>query len=345
MTAEWDKLAQAIAASRAEVLAHAPDAQTAAEGEAYVARVAAVSLGANVLGHLSSAGGLGQAQPCYGGPNPDYIMRHCGIDPADHYRLTGSLDASERVGVGLYKLGPHGESIEVGYTAFDRSNCALDGSFALDLAADASGPGAMAIPPEARILLMRTLHRKRGAPPARLDLAGGNPPRGLGLMTGTVDGALARASGNVAAVIRQFLVWTRLTSARPNEIGDPPPELAAEVQGDRDTHYYLGYYQLGEHEHLQVTMPRGLPGYWSLHAYNHWLEWLQSEGIHDANAKVDTDGRVRVRIGPDVPAGVINRIDTLGRRRGILICRIIGAAERQPIIASVVRAADISQQS
>ncbi|HEY0959345.1 MAG TPA: hypothetical protein VGE05_08750 [Novosphingobium sp.] len=337
LSESWTKLAETIEIARAEVAALAPDAATAAEGEAYVARVVAVSLGANVLGHLFADGGLGRALPCYGGPNPDYIMQHSGIDPTVRYRLTGRLNGSERVGVGLYAIGARGETLEVGYRAFDADNCDAEGGFTLDLAPDASGREEMAVPPEARILLMRTLHRASGEQPARLMLEGGSPQRGLALVTGTPQGALQRAAGNVLGVIRQFLVWTRVTSAKPNRLDDPPPELAAEVQGDRDTHYYLGYYDLADGEYLEVAMPAELPGYWSLHAYNHWLEWLQSDGVHDRNARSDADGRIRVAIGSDVPAGLPNRIDTLGRRRGMLICRIIGAAERSIPVARVVR--------
>jgi hypothetical protein len=66
-----------------------------------------------------------------------------------------------------------------------------------------------------------------------------------------------------------------------------------------------------------------------LHAYNHWCESLPGADAHDLNATPDADGRIRVRIGPAVPATLNNRVDTLGRRRGALIFRAIGAATRQ----------------
>lgn len=320
----WSKLAAAAAAARAEVLAAAPDAETAAEGEAYIARVVAASLGATVLGHLFAAGNLGRALPTYGGPNPDYIMQHAGIDPALPYRLEGRLNGSERVGVGLYAVGTRGETIERGYTAFDSSNCAPDGSFTLALSPDGSVPGSFAIPPDVRILLMRTLHRNSGAQAAQLLLRGGTQLQGLSLVTGTPEGALGRAAGNITNSVHQFLAWTQATSANPNRLAAPPPGLAEQVQGDRDTQYYLGYYLLEQGEWLEVTIPGNLPGYWSLHAYNHWCEGLQTQGAHDRNAKPDGDGRIRVRVGPNVPEGLANRIDTLRRRRGVLICRIIG---------------------
>jgi hypothetical protein len=76
-------------------------------------------------------------------------------------------------------------------------------------------------------------------------------------------------------------------------------------------------------------LPQGLQGYWSLHAYNHWCEALPGAGLHDLNAIADADGRIRIRIGANVPADLNNRVDTLGRQRGALIYRHIGGATKE----------------
>jgi hypothetical protein len=138
------------------------------------------------------------------------------------------------------------------------------------------------------------------------------------------------AARNLVATVRQFLEWTRVTSANPNAFAAAPEHMAAAVQGDPDTAYYLGYYQLGQGEWLEAVMPEGTGGYWSVHAYNHWTENLQTQGAHDRNARAGADGRVRLAIGPDLPADLPNRIDTAGRRRGMLICRIIGSPVSAP---------------
>ena len=249
---------------------------------------------------------------------PDYRIAAAPIDPHGRSRLEGRLNESERVGVGLYALGANAAPLEVGYAAFDRGNSDADGSFRLDIAAEAAGDGTLAIPPEARILITRTLHRTGGQ------------------AASLAEGALARAAQGLVAGVREYLKWTRAVVAKPNRLDVAPPELAATAQGDRDTHYYLGYFDLAEGEWLEVTMPHDLPGYWSLHAYNHWFEALQTTGAHDRNTAPESDGRIRVNLGPAVPSECTNRIDTLGRTRGALICRVIGAREVSVPAARVV---------
>jgi hypothetical protein len=328
MSGSWEALQAAIAEARTLVAAQAPDETVAAEGEAYVARVLAAGLGGAVLGHLFQENGLGRALPVYGGPNPHYLMRHAGVDPGGRYRLEGRLNGSERVGVGLYRPGAAGGTpIEVGYAAFDAASCDAGGRFALDLAADAKGPGALAIRPDARILLIRVLHRDPTAEPASLQLSGGQPARGLALMTGSPEGALGFVAHGLLANVRQYLQWTAAVRVHPNRFASPPPELAEAAQGDPDTRYYLGSFDLDEGQWLEATMPKNVSGYWSVHAYNFWFEHLQTPGAHDRNCQPDADGRIRVAIGPQPPKDATNRIDTLRRRRGALICRIIGAGD------------------
>jgi hypothetical protein len=326
MSDGWEALNAAVAEARALIAAEAPDAAVAAEGEAYVTRVLAAALGSAVLGHLFVEDGLSRALPTYGGPNPHYVMRHAAIDPAGSYRLKGRLNGSERVGVGLYRPGANGGTpIEVGYVAFEPGDCDARGGFALDLSAGAGRPRGLAIPPEARILLIRILHRDPAAEPARLRLSGGAPARDLALMTGSPQGALGVVAFMLRSNVRQYLQWTAAVLRHPNRFESAPPELAEGVQGDPDTQYFLGGFDLAEDEWLAVTMPADLSGYWSVHAYNYWFEHLQTPGVHDRNARADPGGRVRIAIGPAPPKDAANRIDTLGRRRGALICRIIGA--------------------
>jgi hypothetical protein len=338
MSAGWDAIDKAVAEAQREVAAHAPDADVAAEGKAYVMRVVASSLTDAFLGHLFLENGLGRALPTRGGPNPHYAMASARIDPARRYRFEGQLNDSERVGVGLYSLGENGAPLEVGYAAFDRTNSDADGRFSLDITSDASGPGRLSIPPQCRVLVTRTLHRDPGGKRARLSLFGGEQVTGLALATGTSEGALARAAQTVVSSVREYLKWTRVAASKPNRFDIPAPELAATVQGDRDTSYYLGYFDLGPGEWLEVCLPDEPPGYWSINIYNHWFESLQVDGVHDRNALKDSDGAVRVQIGPCVPGKLANRIDTMGRTRGALICRIIGARKASMPEARLIRA-------
>lgn len=319
----WEALSAAVASARELIAAQAPDAETAAEGEAYVTRVMTAGLGGAVLGHLFRQDGLSRALPCYGGPNPDYIMRFAPVDAANSYRLEGRLNGSERVGVGLYSYGPNGAPLEAGYAAFDRSNTAADGSFALDI----GGDGGLPIAEGTRVMLTRTLHRDPDHDPAHLRFSGGGEAGGLALAMGSNDAALAFVAHSLLNNVREYLKWTAAACAYRNRLDSALAELTETVQGDRDTQYFLGGFDLAESEWLEVTMPAEIGGYWSLHAYNYWYEHLQTAGAHDRNAMRDADGRVRIAVGPNPPASAANRIDTLGRRKGAFVCRIIGTGD------------------
>lgn len=323
MTDGWDVLNTTITEVRALVAAEAPDPEVAAEGEAYVTRVVTAALSGAVMGHRHIQGGLATALPVYGGPNPDYIMRHAMVSPDGRYRLEGRLNGSERVGVGLYTTGPNGAPLIAGYTAFDRSNCGPEGTLSLDIAADASGPGTLAIPAGARILMFRVLHRDN-SPPAQLDLTGAPPQRGPTLVGGSNDAALAHVANMVRSNVTEYLKWMVAARNLPNQLDAAPAELADTVVGDAGTQYFLGGFDLGEGEWLEVTLPASLSGYWSLHAYNFWYEHLITPGAHDRNAVASEDGMIRIAVGPELPADAVNRIDTLGRRRGAFVCRIVG---------------------
>lgn len=319
----WQALNAAVAEARALVAAQAPDLTTAAEGEAYVSRVVTAALAAVFMGHRLVENGLAMPLPVHGGPNPDYIMRHSAIDEAGCYRLEGRLNGSERIGVGIYTIGRNGAPLIAGYAAIDRGTCDADGAFMLDIAAGLSGTGTLAIPEGARILMVRVLHRD-GSPPAHLNFSGGASLRGPSLVTGSNDGALAFAANTLRANVAEYMKWVVAARDRPNRLSAAPTELAETVIGDPDTQYFLGGFDLAQGEWLEIVMPAGLTGYWSLHAYNVWYEHLVTPGVHDRNASPSADGTVVIAVGPDAPASAPNRIDTVGRRKGAFVCRIVG---------------------
>lgn len=330
MTTGWEALAQAVSGANVLVTDAAPDLATAAEGEAYVTRVMAAGLGGAVLGHLFQQDGLSRALPCYGGPNPDYIMRFAPVDPAGHYRIEGRLNGSERVGIGLYSYGPNGAPLIAGYAAFDASNCAADGTFALAIGDGADADGGLPILPGTRVMLVRVLHRDAERDPASLRFSGSAQGTGLALAMGSNDAALSFVANSLGNNVREYLKWTQAARALPNRLDRAPPELTATVQGDADTQYFLGSFDLAQDEWLEVTMPAGMAGYWSLHAYNVWYEHLQVPGAHDRNTAADADGRIRIAVGPALPDDASNRIDTLGRSKGAFVCRIIGSECARP---------------
>lgn len=322
VSAAWDALSRVIAEARASIGAESPDPEIAAEGEAYVARVVSAALAPSFLGHRLMEGGLSMPLPVYGGPNPDYIMRHALIDPIGRYRIEGQLNGSERVGIGLYIPGRSGAPLMAGYAVFGPATCALGGHFSLDIGPGLDGPGTLPILPGARILMFRVLHRDASTP-ARIRVHGLAEQHGPSLATGSSDGALAHVARTVQSNIAEYMKWMRAARDLPNQLAPAPGELAETVVGDADTQYFLGGFDLADGEWLEVTMPSELTGYWSLHAYNYWYEHLVTPGVHDRSAVPQADGTVRIAIGPCTPKDADNWIDTLGRSKGALVCRLV----------------------
>ena len=334
--AGWEAVNAALAAARAEVLAAAPDSAIAAEGETYVMRVLSACLNDAFLSHLFNESGLARVLPVRGGPNPDYKMAVAPLDQTRRYRLDGWLNNSERVGAGIYSFGPGGSANISSYLAIDRDSVESGGRFSVDIATDAQGPRALAIRPDARALMIRILHRDPCGAPARLVLTGGPPFSDLTLVQGTADAALRQVAQTLLRSIRIFLEWSAVTSAAVNRFHAETPSMAQTVQGDPDTIYFLASFNLKHGEWLEVTMPAGIPGYWSLHAYNYWCESLPGAGVGDNSCIAEADGTIRIDVGPTAGGDAPNRVDTQGRERGALICRFIGATQ-VTVPATVVR--------
>lgn len=295
-------------------------------------RLMTAALNDAFLPHLFRAGDLTRVLPTRGAPNPDYLMWYAGIDPSHHYRLHGCLQDSERVGIGLYRFSSAGALEIDGYAAFDPTTVGRDRWFSLNIAADVTGPESLNITPDTRALIVRILHRATNGFPAMVTLSGeGSKPA----RAGDPARKLEQAAKSTLHGVRQFLRWSELLSAAPNRLLEPPSAIAAEVQGDPDTVYRLGYFALGENERLHVKVSPGLHGYWSLYAYSHWCEVLPGAGVHDRSATADADGPVRIDIGPNPPADGVNWIDTRGRSRGVLIFRAIGDADVPTLPAEI----------
>ncbi len=325
MATGQEKLDAFLATAREEITRAAPDAATAAEGEAYLMRVLTATLTDIFLPHLQTERGLSRPLPVKGAPNPDYLLRHARVEAGREYRLEGRLNASERVGVGLYAFDAGGAALLEDYAVFNGESADAEGRFSLALGPNPE-PGGLTITPDCRVMIARILHRDPEGDPARLSFIGGDDAPGLAEPAGGAEAALERAGQMTLAGVRQFLEWSRLTSTHANAFMEPPEAIAEAARGDPDTCYFLGYYELGEGEWLDVELPDPEATYWSLHAYNHWGEPLPGAGVHDRNARAEPDGRIRVAVGPAPPGDAPNPVATRGRLRGMLIFRAVGGS-------------------
>jgi len=318
-------LPQRLAQLAEELRASAPGDQVACEADAYVLRVYAASLNDTVLAHHFMQDGLSRAIPVRGCPNPDYILRHASLNGSGSYRLSVTLNESERVGVGLYRRTDQDSLESADYRVIDADNVDSAGKFVLSIAHSPESPHSMSLSADTTILLIRILHRTEGSP-AQIRLEGDIARQDLTLAGGTPEAALSQAIQATQRSVRQFLSWSTQASSFPNQLRLGVQGLSQTLQGDPDTIYALGYFDLGENQVLKVTMPANLRGYWSLHAYNHWCEYIPGASVHDKSANSDNHSGIVAFIGPTGSGEMGNFLDTRGRAKGILIGRFMGSA-------------------
>jgi len=317
-TAGWDDLAAALAGFEAELVAQAPDAVSAADARAYVARLLTGALHDGFLAHEDTANGLKRSWARLGGPFLDYRMWQTVVEPGRDYLLTGDLADVERLGVGTYSVTPESVLLMDDYAVIRPA--AGGNAFSL-----AIGPaGALKTAPATRILMLREFLRRSGDQPARLRLtyADGTP-----LPPPASHHDLAMVAARVGAMTRQFARWSGLMAQHPNQFTTPPAELAAAYNGDAGTHYYPGYYDLADDEVLVIERPAFACATWSVTAYNHWLEPLLPPFTdlgrtddHRLGLAPEAPATIRLAAKPGAGIDIVT-----GRSRGAMLHRTLEA--------------------
>ena len=318
MTLAWDTLAGGLGAIEAELRAAAPDAATAEEVGPYIARLAVSALHDGFLAYEDMGSGLKRAWPRLGGPFLNYRMWQAPLDPARTYRLTGSLNDVERLGIGTYAVTPEGVLLLEDYTVF------RSGDFALDIGVQ----GQLKMTGTTRLLMVRELLRPPGRRAADLQLTFGD---GTPLPVPVARKDLGQAAGWVGAMARQFAQWSKRMAENPNVFTLPPAELEAAYKGDLGTLYYPGYYDLAEDEVLVIERPAVACATWSVSCYTHGLEPLPPPHadlgrIDDRGAATAPGEAVTIRLAPSTE-GLTGPTLATGRRRGAMLYRTIDGDE------------------
>lgn len=313
MTLDWNTLAGSLSAVEAELRAAAPDAATADEAGPYIARLLVSALHDSFLAYEDMASGLKRSWPRLGGPLLDYRMWVAQLEPGREYRLTGTLNDIERLGVGTYQLTPEGVVLLEDYTVF------RSGAFALGIGPEA----ALKTSPTTRLLMVREFLRPPGRRPADMHLTNGD---GTPLPRPLATNNLTAVGAQVGGMARQFARWSASMAKTPNRLTTPPPELAAAYLGDAGTHYYPGYFDLADDEVLVIERPAVACSAWSVSAYTHWLEPLEAR-IDERGAGAAAGDAVTIRLAASAE-GLTGPVIATGRRRGALLYRTFDASEQ-----------------
>ncbi len=342
----WEEFCDMLRDAGRQVLDAAPDDDfDRAEGLRYVTRLAANFLKANLEESDPARAILNQVGVKIGLDNPDYAYGGARLSPRFDYRLRGRLNDAHSIRMGAFSggLGTPGGLICDSYLTTEELALDDDGCFEVAISTEPqSGPWLAMKEGTNSLNVRQTLLDRPNQTPAELTLErtdAGSPPEPID--PERLAGALGRAGFTVAAVVGQFLGWTDSFAAHTPEVRPIDPQLLAFAQGDPDTSYNYGYYELGPDEAWIIEFEPPECEYWNIQLGNHWLESLDFEyyrtSLNHHTAAVEDDGTVRVVVARRDP-GHPNWLDTAGHSRGGLALRWVGADVEPEVRCRVVSA-------
>jgi hypothetical protein len=234
----WSEFQATLADVGETLLQAAPDAATRAEGTAYLARLTAYGIERFLMGPERLQNGLSFAAPRIGGYNPDYRIGSANLAPGGHYRLRTRINGAYRIGVGVYSVQPDGRIAIDSYRiltgpGLPRPGCEVDLSIAPDLPPE----DGLALTASSNLLLIREIRLQPGDVPAEFVFGPEAAAQPVYAAPSAEEIAMSfnRARHFIAGSAKQFLHWSEVFAAKPNEITPLDPALDKAVQGDPGT--------------------------------------------------------------------------------------------------------------
>jgi hypothetical protein len=281
---------------------------------------------------------LSSVTPKIGLDNPDYAYAGARLSDAFEYRLMGRVRDAATIGFGTFSgaLGTPRGLIRDAYLTLEELEVDATGRFEIAISREERPGNWLAMTEKTNSLSIRqTLLHRASETPAELELIrvdAGEAPAPLS--PEALERGLDRAALMIGGVVAQFLGWTRSFMAHEHEIRPIDPKLAAFAQGDPNTQYLYGYWELARDEAFVIDLEPPECDYWNLQIGNHWLESLDfmhhTTHINQATAIAREDGRVRAIVARSDP-GLPNWLDPAGHERGTLALRWVGAEAEVPL--------------
>lgn len=334
-TAAWDAFCDRLKAAGHDILeAAGDDPFERAEGLRYLTRLTRNFLKAAVEESDPAAPVLSTENAKIGLDNPDYVYARARLSPAYDYLLRGRIGDAHLISFGTFSggLGTPKGLVRDAYLTTDEMELGPDGSFEISLSSERKQGSWLRLGPETNALQVRqTLLERHRQAPGTLELVRADGGAGPGpLDPAKFEAALDRVGLTIGGTVGVFLNWTERFRAHLHEIRPLAPELLAFAQGDPNTSYHYGYWELAPHEAFVIELRPPPCEYWNLQIGNHWLESLDFHHhrthVNQATVRPEADGSVRIVVAHRDP-GVPNWLDTAGHRRGGLALRYVRATE------------------
>lgn len=346
----WDDFCDRLRSAGRQIIENSPDdAFDRAEGLRYLCRLTSTFLQTATRDAAPPVTALLPMALKVGLDNPDYVYFNASLDSRFEYRLWGDLGDAHTVGFGTFSggLGSKQGLIRDGYLESSQLEVDPDGQFEIRLSRQPSegnwlsmGNGTNAL--QVRQTLLERADQRAGA----MQLQCLHPVEpSLPLDPADFAGSLDRAGGMILGTLTQFLGWTANFASHPHEIHPLDPKLMSLAQGDPNTRYHYGYWDLDEEEVFVVEFTPPECDYWNLQIGNHWLESLdfmhRRTHVNHHTAVRRADGSVRIAIARRDP-GVANWLDTAGHARGALALRWVGAKQAPEVVTRLLARSELA---
>ncbi|AVL99616.1 hypothetical protein C6V83_04290 [Gordonia iterans] len=258
--------------------------------------------------------------------NPDTLYYHADVVPEGTYVVRGTRGSTVDLSFQVLRGDYTPSKVPGGDDAFDdrRIRIGADGAFELTFGPPRDEPGDdyFVLGDGASMLAVREVYgdwnaeRKGTVTVERIDTAG-EPAREL----------------DVARVARQYRTAAKLLLSRIHTwfnfpkwfyLGEPVNTLTPPrpTPGGLSTQFSsVGHFDLGPGQAMVITVPRSTCPYQGFQLGSLWyisLDYVNHQtSLNSVQAHCDPDGMIRMVVAHENP-GVVNWIETTGRRRGIL---------------------------
>ena len=328
------------------------DEQTRAEGLRFLVRLIRIGFENTFeIGDPRHPGLLPMidAQKVHEGVTADARYHHAFLDGRATHRIRGTRGGAPLMEVSVYtgKAGIHPLSHQLG--ALTEREIAVDDEGRLEIVlapeppAASSGRSWIRTDAQTRYLMVREYaHDWSGVEPARLALSRDDAATRPPLTLDEITGGLASTAEFVA---RAAELWAGISDYWAGSVVN---RFALQQQVDQRTdigapighQFSCGWLSLEPDEALVARFrPQSVP-YWSLGVANYWYETIgfgePASEINNRGAETESDGSVRVVLGPHAPRGP-NWIDTRGHCTGTLIFRWSRSVDPPPAIETEVK--------
>ncbi|MFP8873349.1 MAG: hypothetical protein VCB42_02175 [Myxococcota bacterium] len=331
----WEDFCDRLKSTGQQILEAAPDDDfDRAEGLRYLSRLTSTFLGNATADPIPARSALAPMAAKIGLDNPDYVYFNVPLDSHHDYTIRGRLGDAHLIGFGTFSggLGTKQGLIRDGYLESSDLELGPEDHFELRVSRERTSGNWLGMAEGTNSLQIRQtlLERARQRPsPIELERLGeGEAPRPLD--PARFAAALDRTGNIIAGTVGQFLGWTADFAAHPHQIRPLDPALMSFAQGDPNTSYNYGYWELSDDEAFVIEFTPPECEYWNLQIGNHWLESFdfmhRASHVNHHTAVRNGEGRVRIVVAGRDP-GVPNWLDTAGHTRGALALRWVGAKE------------------